>query len=265
MNIIGNNVEVNFDENHKSISVNSSEKKEVPKRMAEKQRFPAEFGSYLNYPDYLLEVEPPNSNQVFSRRIDKRAEGLNSLNAVKDTDNIQNSTKYLELSVFVDFKANENLHKNGFIKSEEEFHELILCYINQIQAIYSHKSFASNFSIHLVKIEIQESNMFSKSGGNRDELLKSFCEYQANLNPLSDSDPMHWDMALLLTGYDLYVVKDDGTRDYKSLGLGSVSGICSLERNCVISEFEAINSFGELWPSSGLMSTWAAAHEMAHK
>jgi hypothetical protein len=26
-----------------------------------------------------------------------------------------------------------------------------------------------------------------------------------------------------------------------------------------------IESFGQTWPSSGLMSTWAAAHEMAHK
>ena len=218
----------------------------------------------ISYPDYLLEVEPPNSSQVFSRKIEKRSEDMNSLNAEIYTEK-SNSTKYLELSVFVDFKAYENFQTNGLIETEEQFHELILCYINQIQAIYSHKSFDRNFVIHLVKIELQKTEIFDKTDGNRDLLLKKFCEYQSDLNPSSDFDPFHWDMALLLTGHDLYVVRDDGTRDYKSLGLGSVSGICTLERNCVISEFETINTFGELWPSSGLMSTWAAAHEMAHK
>ena len=258
LSILGNNIEMNLDQNYKTVSMDSPEKPES------KLEFPTEFGNFLNYPDYILEVEPPNSSQIFSRKIDKRSEEMNSVNVIKDTKRV-NSIKYLELSVFVDFKANLNLQTSGLIETEEQFHELILCYINQIQAIYSHKSFAQNFSIHLVKIEIQKTDLFSKSDGNRDELLKQFCEYQSDLNPTSDSDPMHWDMALLLTGYDLYVIKDDGTRDYNSLGLGSVSGICSLERNCVISEFEAINSLGELWPSSGLMSTWAAAHEMAHK
>ena len=265
MNIIGNNIEVNFDQNLKKVIKDEDKTKESNNR--DTKRSPQlEYTSQLKYPDYLLEVEPPNSSQVFSKRMDKRSEEELSFNVEKDF-NVKDVdiNKYLELSVFVDHKAYKNLWSNGLIETEEQFDELILSYINQIQAIYSHKSFVGNFFINLVKIEIQRTDIFSKSDGNRDEMLKKFCEYQSDLNPKSDSDPLHWDMALLLTGYDLYVIRDDGTRDFKSLGLGSVSGICTLERNCVISEFEAINSMGELWPSSGLMSTWAAAHEMAHK
>ncbi|XP_054169276.1 A disintegrin and metalloproteinase with thrombospondin motifs adt-2-like [Oppia nitens] len=214
--------------------------------------------------DYLLEVDPHNSSQIFSRQIlnKYRSEENSSLFV---SNGWKRQIKYLELSVFVDNKAYENLLSHDLIKSEDKFHELILSYISQIQAIYSHKSFAPKFVINLVKIEIQKENIFSETDGNRDKLLKKFCKYQELLNTESDSDPKHWDMALLLTGYDLYVIRDHEIKDYNSLGLASVSGICTLDRNCVISEFSpSLDISAPIWPSSGLMSTWAAAHEMAH-
>jgi hypothetical protein len=268
LNIFGHNVEVNFDENHKQMAMNSVPKQEVPKVSTVLLKAPGDTGARVTkYPEYLTEIRAPKTSDIFSKRIDKRSDELNSIfeDSYSNKGKGRKGSKYLELALFVDLKAYENLKANGLIETESDFHEMLLSYINQIQAIYSHKLFAPNFFINLVKIEIQKEDIFSHTNGNRDEMLTKFCEYQSVLNPVSDSDPMHWDMSLLLTGYDLYVVKDDGTRDYKSLGLGTVSGICTVDRNCVISEFEPIMTTGEIWPSSGLMSTWAAAHEMAHK
>lgn len=38
-----------------------------------------------------------------------------------------------------------------------------------------------------------------------DRFLSSFCKWQRVENPALDSDPLHWDHAVLLTGLDLYV------------------------------------------------------------
>jgi hypothetical protein len=252
MNIFGQTVELNLAENHKLVSTsfaNEENNKELENGI---------FSNKNPMSDYIVEVEPPNSSQILSRRISKR-----SKNSIDNSHS--NADKNLELAVFVDDRAYHNLISNNLVLNDDELHELILGFINQIQAIYYQKSLEQKLHISLVKIEIQKSSEFSQFNGNRDELLKSFCEYQAKMNIESDSDPSHWDMALLLTGFDLFVIKDDGSHDFHPLGLGSISGICTYDRNCVIVEFEPINRFGQIWPSSGLMSTWAAAHEMAHK
>lgn len=43
-----------------------------------------------------------------------------------------------------------------------------------------------------------------------DRYLGSFCTWQGTENPPGDSDPSHWDHALMLTGLDLYVLSKNG-------------------------------------------------------
>lgn len=38
-----------------------------------------------------------------------------------------------------------------------------------------------------------------------DRFLSNFCNWQRTKNPTGDTEPSHWDHALILTGLDLYV------------------------------------------------------------
>ena len=48
--------------------------------------------------------------------------------------------------------------------------------------------------------------------GDREPLLDSFCEYQEQQNPQSDSEPAHWDVALLVSGLNFYAVDQRGRK-----------------------------------------------------
>lgn len=43
-----------------------------------------------------------------------------------------------------------------------------------------------------------------------DRFLGNFCAWQKGENPEEDSNPLHWDHALILTGLDLYVLSKNG-------------------------------------------------------
>lgn len=181
-----------------------------------------------------------------------------------DVDNNEiNNDLYLELAVFLDDKAYANLVPN-LVQTDEEVKQLLLGYVNQIQAIYHHSSLKNHLKIIIVKIDILKERKFDMKNGNRDQLIDSFCEFQSKLNPSTDSDPFHWDTAILLTGLNLYVNEDD-VRDDKPLGLGSINGVCHSLSSCVIVEFCPDDIMTKPWPTSGLGSTWIAAHELAHK
>ena len=51
-----------------------------------------------------------------------------------------------------------------------------------------------------------------------DKFLANFCAWQRDENPHSDSDPLHWDHALILTGLDLYVVSKNGKLSRQVVG-----------------------------------------------
>ena len=48
--------------------------------------------------------------------------------------------------------------------------------------------------------------------GDREPLLDSFCEYQEQINPRADSEPAHWDVALLVSGLNFYAVDSRGRK-----------------------------------------------------
>ena len=61
--------------------------------------------------------------------------------------------------------------------------------------------------VMLLYLEIQRSQKFESHDGNQNRLLDSFCSYSNELNPEDDvSDPRHWDMGILVTGLDMWVL-----------------------------------------------------------
>ncbi|CAB1320066.1 unnamed protein product, partial [Coregonus sp. 'balchen'] len=82
-----------------------------------------------------------------------------------------------------------------------------------------------------------------------DTSLASFCAWQKNLNPLSDTHPAHHDVAVLVTRKDICAGLNEPC---ETLGLSHLSGMCQPHRSCNINE------------DSGLPVAFTIAHELGH-
>ena len=58
------------------------------------------------------------------------------------------------------------------------------------------------------------------------------------MNPGDDSDPNHWDIGLLVSGVDFWARKGRPDQKYITMGLSTVTGICTYPKkyDCVIGE-----------------------------
>ncbi|KAF8773531.1 A disintegrin and metalloproteinase with like protein [Argiope bruennichi] len=170
---------------------------------------------------------------------------------------------YLELAVFFDQKGYEMFQPH--VKSEEQLVDLILGFVNQMQALYQQPSLKKKIQISIVRLEVmkKQPSDLPHADGDRDKLLDSFCAYQAKKNPDSDSDPNHWDLALYISGLNFYAM-EKGKKNGITMGLAPVGGVCLKKHACVITEFGTTSDDGRPYPSAGLLSTYIAAHEIGH-
>ncbi|EPY73149.1 A disintegrin and metalloproteinase with thrombospondin motifs 12 [Camelus ferus] len=82
-----------------------------------------------------------------------------------------------------------------------------------------------------------------------EKTLSSFCKWQKSINPKSDLNPAHHDVAVLLTRKDICAGVN---RPCETLGLSHLSGMCQPHRSCNINE------------DSGLPLAFTIAHELGH-
>jgi thrombospondin motif-containing protein 18 len=96
--------------------------------------------------------------------------------------------------------------------------------------------------------------------------LGSFCEYQASLNDPDDKSDAHWDLAILLTGLDMWGVTSeaDSTASFNTMGLAPTGGMCRHKYACLVSEYGVVRPNGLPYPSSGYGAAFVLAHEMGH-
>lgn len=81
----------------------------------------------------------------------------------------------------------------------------------QVQLLYHDPSLGRQVNFVLKRLEILHVDPPSlQRPHDIDRFLSSFCTWQRGENPAGDSDPLHWDHALILTGLDLYVVSKNG-------------------------------------------------------
>ncbi|KAG8187103.1 hypothetical protein JTE90_004849 [Oedothorax gibbosus] len=170
---------------------------------------------------------------------------------------------YLELAVFFDQKGYELFQPH--VKSDESMVDLILGFVNQMQALYQQPTLNKKIQISLVRLEMMKKQPadLPHSDGDRDKLLDAFCAYQAKKNPDSDSDPNHWDLALYISGLNFFAM-EKGKKNGITMGLAPVGGVCMKKHACVITEFGTTSDDGRPYPSAGLLSTYIAAHEIGH-
>lgn len=89
-----------------------------------------------------------------------------------------------------------------------------------MQALYQLPSLGGKLDMAVVYMEFHAKNPAGMPtyGGERGQLLDSFCGYQKGVNKKSDQDPEHWDMSLLLSGLDFYAV-EGGRNNYITMGM----------------------------------------------
>lgn len=150
---------------------------------------------------------------------------------------------------------------------DDQVKEMLLAYVNGIQALYHHPSLGLKIDIVLVRMDIMRTQPqdLPHFGGHTQFLLKSVCNWMSARNPKREDDPNHWDISLYVTGLDLYENDSKGYKNPITMGLATVGGSCIDKLNCVLAEFGVTNRFGKPYPSAGFISVYIAAHEIGHK
>ncbi|XP_067217200.1 A disintegrin and metalloproteinase with thrombospondin motifs 19-like isoform X2 [Linepithema humile] len=166
----------------------------------------------------------------------------------------------IELAVFVDATAYFNfMHITS--NNEKQMHNIILAYVNQIQAVFHQPSLGVSIDISLVELKIMKrrpSELFVY-----DDLMKmrtSFCKYAETLNPSDDNNLSHWDIVLLITGIDTFVLPDSGEvtlQDYNYMGESYFNAVCRKEKpSCAIVEYGSSFSMPTALASSAITAAY---------
>ncbi|XP_072288880.1 A disintegrin and metalloproteinase with thrombospondin motifs 12-like [Eucyclogobius newberryi] len=168
----------------------------------------------------------------------------------KETDPVQSrqqrsvsSERWVETMVVADSKLIE-YHGSNNVES------YIFTIMNMVAGIFHDASIGNAVHVILVRlILLQGEEKGLKIVHNADTTLSSFCAWQKNINPQSDTHPAHHDLAVLVTRKDICAGMN---QPCETLGLSHLSGMCQPHRSCNINE------------DSGLPVAFTVAHEMGH-
>uniref|UniRef100_A0A8D2L4F7 ADAM metallopeptidase with thrombospondin type 1 motif 12 n=1 Tax=Varanus komodoensis TaxID=61221 RepID=A0A8D2L4F7_VARKO len=132
----------------------------------------------------------------------------------------------------------------------ENVEPYILTIMNMVAGLFHDPSIGNAVHIVLVRlILLEEEEQGLKIVHHADKTLASFCKWQKSINPKTDANPLHHDVAVLLTRKDLCASMN---RPCETLGLSHLSGMCQPHRSCNINE------------DSGLPLAFTIAHELGH-
>ncbi|XP_061623007.1 A disintegrin and metalloproteinase with thrombospondin motifs 12 [Phyllopteryx taeniolatus] len=151
--------------------------------------------------------------------------------------------RWVETMVVADSKLIE-YHGSDNVES------YIFTIMNMVAGIFHDASIGNAIHVLLVRlILLQGEEKGLKIVHHADTTLSSFCAWQKNLNPQSDTHPAHHDLAMLVTRKDICAGMN---QPCETLGLSHLSGMCQPHRSCNINE------------DSGLPVAFTIAHEMGH-
>ena len=74
----------------------------------------------------------------------------------------------------------------NYYNSEDKIVNMLLAFMNQIQAMYHFKSLGRKVDFTIVHLELMKAAAFPEHGGERLQLLTEFCKYQVNANFKND-------------------------------------------------------------------------------
>ncbi|XP_067209060.1 A disintegrin and metalloproteinase with thrombospondin motifs adt-2-like isoform X2 [Linepithema humile] len=170
----------------------------------------------------------------------------------------------IKLAVFLDAEAYTRL---GPIVdyNEEKLHNMILAYVNQIQAVFHHPSLGVSIDISLVHLDtVNLREKYTNFGGEITKMSKSFCDYAETYNPPYDNNSRHWDVALILTSINIFFwskSENKTERKFSIMANSSFNAVCEMgEKSCAIVEF-AVN---DRTISAGFGSSLLAVEEIGN-
>ncbi|XP_023563249.1 A disintegrin and metalloproteinase with thrombospondin motifs 12 isoform X1 [Octodon degus] len=132
----------------------------------------------------------------------------------------------------------------------ENVESYILTIMNMVTGLFHNPSIGNAVHIVVVRlILLEEEEQGLKIVHHAEKTLSSFCKWQKSINPKSDLNPVHHDVAVLLTRKDICAGVN---RPCETLGLSHLSGMCQPHRSCNINE------------DSGLPLAFTIAHELGH-
>uniref|UniRef100_A0A3Q0SRL3 ADAM metallopeptidase with thrombospondin type 1 motif, 13 n=1 Tax=Amphilophus citrinellus TaxID=61819 RepID=A0A3Q0SRL3_AMPCI len=109
----------------------------------------------------------------------------------------------------------------------------ILTNLNIASELLRDMTLGANMRVHLVRmIILSEPEPEIQLSTNITSSLRSVCDWGRRINPSNDTDPLHADLLLYITRYDL--VLPDGNKQVR--GVAQLGGACSSEWSCVITE-----------------------------
>ncbi|XP_036919034.1 A disintegrin and metalloproteinase with thrombospondin motifs 12 isoform X3 [Sturnira hondurensis] len=133
----------------------------------------------------------------------------------------------------------------------ENVESYILTIMNMVTGLFHNPSIGNAIHIVVVRlILLEEEEQGLKIVHHAEKTLSSFCKWQKSINPKSDLNPAHHDVAVLLTRKDICAGVN---RPCETLGLSHLSGMCQPHRSCNINE------------DSGLPLAFTIAHELGHR
>ncbi|KAM6945166.1 A disintegrin and metalloproteinase with thrombospondin motifs 12-like [Lycodopsis pacificus] len=186
---------------------------------------------------------PSNSVQVEREREEWEREQMGEDRAQPRWPRSVSRERWVETMVVVDAKLIE-YHGSDNVES------YIFTIMNMVAGIFHDASIGNAVHVILVRlILLQGEEKGLKIVHHADTTLSSFCAWQKNLNPQSDTHPAHHDVAVLVTRKDICAGMN---QPCETLGLSHLSGMCQPHRSCNINE------------DSGLPVAFTVAHELGH-
>ena len=180
---------------------------------------------------HLVETSPllfQRDNQIDDYHSFK-ARGLPTLREEELLRNRDETSKtaHVELAIFVDRDLHKYMEENFPEDTDEHVIQVVLAMINAVQLLYSDPTLGAKVEFLIKRLEILQTDPRDLARSyNIDRYLASFCEWQRGENAASDTDPLHWDHAVILTGLDVHVVDRDKKISAQVVGLAPVAGMC---------------------------------------
>ncbi|XP_022073679.2 A disintegrin and metalloproteinase with thrombospondin motifs 13 [Acanthochromis polyacanthus] len=116
---------------------------------------------------------------------------------------------------------------------KQDTEKYILTNLNIASELLRDMTLGANMRVHLVRmIILSEPEPEIQMSTNITSSLRSVCDWGRRINPNNDTDPLHADLLLYITRYDL--VLPNGNKQVR--GVAQLGGACSSEWSCVITE-----------------------------
>ncbi|XP_018614008.2 A disintegrin and metalloproteinase with thrombospondin motifs 13 [Scleropages formosus] len=170
---------------------------------------------------------PATAHLVFPRPVfEGSSQGLPRSNVrLKRSSTMGSQVTHLELLVVAGPDV-QQVHR-------QDTERYILTNLNIASELLRDISLGASLRVHLIRIIIlTEPEPEIQITGNITSSLMSVCQWGHRVNPTNDTDPLHADLLLYITRFDLQL--PDGNKQVR--GVAQLGGACSSQWSCVITE-----------------------------